>query len=112
MPWTILTGLEQARKRTREPGERLQGACRETVTAFIEQTSALLRRRNSDDLAAVAALITGGRYCVPCVSMITHLDARRVYAALERLKANANVRLVSARCEHCLRETTVHTIGE
>ena len=112
MPWSVLTELDRTRRRAREPGDRVQGACRQTVTAFIDQASALLRRRDADDRGTVCALITGALYCVPCISMVTQLDARRVYAALERLKAETNVRLHSGRCSRCHRETTVHTIGE
>jgi hypothetical protein len=112
MPWTVVGALEQARQQAREPGNRLPGACQETLAGIIEQTGAMLRRRNSEDMAAVSALLTDRRYCVPCLSIMTELDARRVYAAIERLKATANARLVSGCCERCRRETTVHTLGE
>jgi uncharacterized protein with PIN domain len=97
--------------RAREGRERQPGACRESAAAFIEQTSALLRRRTSEDMLAVANLIRDAAHCVPCIAVVTHLDARRIYTALEQLKAEANVRLVFDRCPRCSRTTTAHMIA-
>lgn len=110
MPWTVLTELEHARRRARESSDRTKGACQETIASLITQTGALLRRRGTEDMATVSALISGQPHCVPCIALITHLDARRIYAALERLKADANLQLLSARCTRCARTTTVHVI--
>jgi hypothetical protein len=110
MPWNVLSGLEAARRRAREASDRTPGACRETVGSVIVQTSALLRRRGTEDTAAVAALIAGRPHCVPCIGLLTDLDARRVYAALERLKADANLQLVSTTCTRCGRTTTAHVL--
>ena len=110
MPWAMLTGGEPVR-RLREPSRRTPGGCHDTIDTVIVHASALLRRRNSEDMAAVAAVVTNAAHCVPCIGLITGLDARRVYAALEHLKATAAARLVSGRCDHCQRATTVHVIG-
>src|SRR5437667_3617195 len=110
MPWFVLNGLEAERRRARESTDRTPGSCQETIANLITQTGALLRRRGSEDMATVAALITGAPHCVPCISLLTQLDARGVYAALERLKASVNVELLSARCTRCARTTTVHVI--
>ena len=110
MPWTVLTGLEETRKRARESSDRTRGACHDTIASLIAQTSALLRRRGTEDMAAVSALITGRGHCVPCITLLTNLDARRVYAAIERLRAETNLRLLSERCTRCGRVTTVHLI--
>src|ERR1041384_3862216 len=96
MPWSVLPELEAARRRARESTDRTPGACQESVAALITQTSALLRRRSSGDMAIVATLITGKPHCVPCICLIPQLDARSVYAALERLKASVNVELRSS----------------
>ena len=63
-------------------------------------------------MSTVAALITNTPYCVPCMTLLTHLDARRIYAALERLKTDGRARLVSGTCTRCARATTVHVGGE
>ena len=110
MPWTVLNELEAARRRARESSDRVRGACHDTVDGVITQTSALLRRRGTDDMATVASLILGDPHCVPCLSRLTNLDARRVYTALERLKASVFVELVSDTCRGCARATTVHVI--
>ena len=110
MPWFVLDGLEAARRRARESTDRTPGACQETIATLITQTSALLRRRGNEDMATVGALITGQPHCVPCIGILTQLDARAVYAALERLKASVNVELKSGRCTRCARATTVHVI--
>jgi len=110
MPWSVLNGLEAARRRARESTDRTPGSCQETVANLITQTGALLRRRNSEEMAIVSALITGAPHCVPCISLLTELDARGVYTALERLKAAVNVQLLSSRCTRCARTTTVHVI--
>jgi hypothetical protein len=110
MPWTVLTELERARHRARESSGRIPGACHDTIASLIAQTSALLRRRNTEDMATIAALITGQGYCVPCIAMLTSLDARRIYAALERLREDTNLRLVSDRCTRCGRTTTINII--
>jgi hypothetical protein len=112
MPWTVFVELERLRKRARSRDSRAQGTCGDTIEAVIAQTSALLRRRGSEDVATVSALITGAPYCVPCISIVTNLDARRIYVALERLRAEVNVRLVSDICTRCRRTTTVHVIAE
>ncbi|MBM3221547.1 MAG: hypothetical protein FJZ38_23230 [Candidatus Rokubacteria bacterium] len=110
MPWSVLSGLDTARRRARESGDRVAGACQDTVATVLIQTSALLRRRGTEDMAAIAALIRAEPHCVPCIGIVTDLDARRVYAALERLKASVQIELVSGRCTRCGRTTTVHTI--
>jgi hypothetical protein len=110
MPWTVLTDLELARRRARQSNDRLPGVCRTSIDSMLQQASAVLRRRDNGDLAAVAALITGRPHCVPCISLVTELDSRRVYAALERLKRDTNVELVRAACTRCRRLTTVHVI--
>jgi len=110
MPWTVFTELERARHQAREASDRTRGACHDTVASLISQTSALLRRRSSDDMAVVSALITGAGHCVPCIGIVTNLDARRIYAALERLKQMTNVELLFDRCTRCSRLTTVHVI--
>jgi hypothetical protein len=110
MPWTILAGIDVARRRARVQGDRLQGCCRTGIDVIAIEASALLRRRASEDMAMIAALITDGPHCVPCIALLTHLDARRIYTALEQLKAQASARLVSGQCTHCRRSTTVHTI--
>jgi hypothetical protein len=110
MPWSVLAGLDAARRRARESSDRVPGACQESIDGLIGQASALQRRHNTEDMAAVAALITGQAHCVPCIGLLTDLDARRVYAALERLKAHTNVELVSGQCTRCGRSTTVHVI--
>ena len=110
MPWTVLAGLDDARRRARESSDRVPGACQDSIASLIGQTSALLRRHSTEDMAAVAALITGHPHCVPCIGLLTDLDARRVYAALERLKTHTNVELVSGRCTRCGRSTTVHVV--
>ena len=110
MPWTVLTGLDDARRRARESSDRVPGACQDSIATLIGQTSALLRRHGTEDMAVIVALITGHAHCVPCIGLRTDLDARRVYAALERLKTQTNVELVSARCTRCGRATTVHLI--
>ena len=112
MPWTVLPGIERARPFTHETTGRIKGTCRDTIEAVIIQASALLRRRSSQDVIAVAAVITNAPHCVPCLTLLTHLDARRVYAALEQLKAEARARLVRGICRRCARSTTVHVIGE
>ena len=112
MPWTVPSPIERARNRMRESSDRLQGACRDTIEAVIVQASALLRRRSSEDLGMVAALIRNAPHCAPCIMLLTNLDARRVYAALERLKSEAKARLESGRCTRCVRMTTVHVSGE
>jgi hypothetical protein len=112
MPWIVPQQSERARNRMRESTDRLQGACRDTIEAVIVQASALLRRRGSEDLGLVAALIRNAPHCAPCIMLLTSLDARRVYAALERLKSEAKARLVSGRCSRCQRTTTVHVSGE
>ena len=76
----------------------------------VATNHALLRRRGNEDMATVGALITGQPHCVPCIGILTQLDARAVYAALERLKASVNVELQSGRCTRCARTTTVHVI--
>jgi len=110
MPWSIFDAPDASRCRARESTDRNRGSCHETIASLITQTSALLRRRNTEDMAIVAALITGRPHCVPCIGLVTQLDARGVYAALERLKATVNVELVSGRCTRCVRTTTAHTI--
>jgi hypothetical protein len=110
MPWSVLTGLDVARRRARESSDRIPGACQESIASLVTRTSALLRRRGTEDMAAVAALVTGRGHCAPCIGLLTDLDARRVYAALERLKSSTNLELVSARCTRCGRATTVHII--
>jgi hypothetical protein len=110
MPWSVLAGLEAARQRARESSDRIPGACQDTVATVLVQTSALLRRRGTQDMAAVAALIRGHAHCVPCIGILTNLDARRVYAALEGLKAAVHVELLSGSCTRCGRATTVHVI--
>jgi hypothetical protein len=110
MPWTVLTELERARHQARESSDRTRGACHDTVASLISQTSALLRRRSSEDIAMVSALVTDAGHCVPCISLVTNLDARRVYAALERLKQTTNVELLFRPCTRCTRLTTVHVI--
>lgn len=110
MPWTVLIELERARKRARESSDRTQGACHDTIASLITHTSALLRRRGSEDMAIVSALIAGAGHCVPCISLVTNLDARRIYTALERLKEDTNVRLLFGTCTRCRRVTTVHAV--
>ena len=110
MPWTVLDGLEALRRRARESSDRIPGASHESIASVIVQTSSLLRRRGTEDMAAVSALITGAPHCVPCIVLLTDLDARRVYAALERLKAHANLQLLSEACTRCRRTTTVHVL--
>jgi hypothetical protein len=110
MPWSVLPELERARRHARESSDRIPGACHDTIASLITQASALARRRGTDDMATVAALITDSPHCVPCITLITQLDARRVYTALERLRMNVNVQLLSARCVRCARATTVHAI--
>jgi hypothetical protein len=113
MPWTVLSSeVEQARQRRREAGGRVPGTCHDTIDAVMTQASAVLRRRSSEDVSTVAGVITNAPHCVPCIALLTHLDARRIYAALEHLKASANARLISAECRHCHRTTTVHVMGE
>ena len=113
MPWTVLPAdVERANKNLHDSYTRASRSCHDTIEAVVVQTSALLRRRQSEDLSTIAALLANGAHCVPCLSLLTHLDARRVYAALERLKAQANVRLVSGICTHCKRSTTVHEIAD
>ncbi|HYE91754.1 MAG TPA: hypothetical protein VEA38_12070 [Terriglobales bacterium] len=111
MPWTVFGGLEHDRRNARAPGDRIQGACHDTIEALLQQTSALLRRRNSDDVTAVAVLLSGAPHCVPCIALVTSLDARRIYVALDRLKGTVNVELVAGRCRRCARETTVYALG-
>ena len=110
MPWNVLSGLDAARRRARGASERTPGACRQTAASVITQASALLRRRSTEDMAAVAAVITGRPHCVPCIGVLTDRDARRVYAALERLKSDANLQLVSTTCTRCRRTTTAHVL--
>jgi len=110
MPWTVLPEPELLRMRAREGTERQPGACRETVAALIEHTGAMLRRRTSEDMLTVASLIREAPHCVPCIAVVTHLDARRIYTALEQLKTEANVRLVFDKCRRCGRTTTAHMI--
>jgi hypothetical protein len=110
MPWFVLP--ERERKRAHETVDRIPGSCHDTIEAVLVHTSALLRRRGSEEVALVAALITNAPHCVPCITLITHLDARPVYVALERLKTEANVRLAVGTCRRCGRQTTVHMIGE
>jgi hypothetical protein len=69
-----------------------------------------MRRRGSEDMTLVSALIVGAGHCVPCIGRITNLDARRIYTAIERLREETNVQLVSGRCTRCARTTTVHVI--
>ena len=110
MPWTVLEGLEALRRRARETADRIPGACHDSIASIVVQSSSLLRRRGTEDMAAVAALITGSPHCVPCIVLLTDLDARRVYAALERLKADVNLHLLSGTCARCQRTTTVHVL--
>ena len=110
MPWSVLSGLEDVGCRARESTERTRGSCQETIASLITQTGALLRRRSSEDMAVVAALITSHPHCVPCIGLLTQLDARGVYNALERVKAATNLQLISGRCTRCARTTTVHVI--
>ncbi len=110
MPWSVLPGVELTRRRARGSSDRVPGTCHQTIDTLIAQTSALLRRRSSEDVALVSALIMGAPHCVPCISLLTHLEARAVYAALERLKASVNVQLVSTQCTRCRRMTTTHVI--
>ena len=112
MPWTVLPQIDSARKHTHDTPDRIQGSCHDVVDAVVVQTSALLRRRGSEDMSTVAALITNTPHCVPCMTLLTPLDARRIYAALERLKADGRARLVSGTCARCTRATTVHVGGE
>ena len=111
MPWTVLPHTGPTGRRAHDTTDRVQGGCRDTIEAVFRQTSAVLRRRNSEDVSVVAALIVRP-HCVPCITVLTHLDARRTYAALEQLKVDANVRLVLGVCARCVRTTTVHVIGE
>src|ERR1051325_8928571 len=110
MPWFVLPEIEAVRRRARESTDRTPGSCQQTIADLITQTGALQRRRNTEDMALVAALITGAPHCVPCISLVTQLDARGVYAALERHKASVNVQLLSTRCTRCARVTTAHII--
>ena len=110
MPWTVLIGLEQERRRARESSDRTRGACQETIHTLLTQTSAVVRRRGTEDMAVVSALIAGTPHCVPCITLITGLHAQRIYAALERLKADINLQLRSERCTRCARTTMVHVI--
>ena len=112
MPWAVLNQIEQVRQRLREPSGRMPGTCQDTLDIVMSQASAILRRRSSEDVATVAAVIRNAPHCAPCLTLLTGLDARRVYAALEHLKATANARLISAECGHCHRTTTVHVIRE
>jgi hypothetical protein len=112
MPWAILSDVERARQQLRDAGCRVPGTCHATVDNVVTQTSAVLRRRSSEDVGIVAALITNAPHCVPCIALITRLDARRIYAALEHLKTRNHVRLVSTECRQCRRTTTAHVIGE
>ena len=112
MPWTVLPANdEQARRRIHEPPRRALPRG-DTIEAVLVQTSALLRRHQSEDMSAISAKITGAPHCVPCLSLVTKLDARRIYAALERLKAQLNVRLVWGRCTQCGRTTTAQVIEQ
>jgi len=112
MRWTVLPPFGAVRSHAHGGRDHTRGVCSDTVDAVIVQTSAVLRRRGSEDVVAVAALITSAPHCVPCLTLLTHLDARRVYAALERLKSDGKARLVSGTCNRCQRRTTVHVSGE
>ena len=111
MPWTPETAIGSARRLSEVSG-RTPGTCHDTIDAVLVQASALLRRRSSEDMATVAAIITNAPHCVPCIALLTRLDARRIYAALEHLKSTAHARLIAAECRQCHRATTVHLIGE
>jgi hypothetical protein len=110
MPWFVLPALDEHRMRHRESSQRSTGTCRDAVDTLLVQASAMLRRRGSEDMATIAALIDGAPHCVPCVSLLTRLDARRIYAAIERLKADNSVHVDTRVCTRCLRTTMVHTI--
>ncbi len=47
-----------------------------------------------------------------CTSLITELDVRQIYAAIERLNMQRGVHLRTDRCARCARTTTVHAIGD
>jgi hypothetical protein len=105
VPWTVFADLERLRHRAREL------AASRAVAAVVSDSTDVIRRRNTEDMAAVSRLITGAAHCVPCITLITNLDARRVYAALEQLKATAPVLLVHDRCTRCRRTTMAHLMG-
>src|SRR5262245_28012614 len=112
MPWSVLPPTDWRRPRPHDSRDHAPGSCSDIVDVVLVQTSALLRRRGSEDVLAVGGLITRIPHCVPCLTLLTDLDARRVYAALERLKADGRARLVSGTCARCRRSTTVHAGGE
>jgi hypothetical protein len=112
MPWAILVDVGRARQHLRDAGSRVPGTCHDTLDNVMTQASAVLRRRSSEDVGTVAAVITNAPHCVPCISLVTRLDARRIYAALEQLKTSNHVRLISTECRQCRRATTAHVIGE
>src|ERR1043166_7909668 len=112
MPWTVLPPTDWRRPHPHDTRDHTRGTCADLVDAVLVQTSALLRRRGSEDVSAVGALIVSAPHCVPCLTLLTDLDARRVYAALERLKGEGRARLVSGTCARCRRATTVHVGGE
>ena len=108
MPWTVLPDPDLQRRRVREANERVRGLCVETLVA---DSGAALRRNISEEMAAIAALLTDARYCAPCLMVTSNLDARAVYRTIELLKGCTNIDLVRSRCDRCRRETTVWTIG-
>jgi hypothetical protein len=110
MPWTVLASIDQWRHRRRALRDRTQGACHDGIDALITRAGATLRRRGTEDMAAIAQLLNEAAHCVPCISLTTGLDARRIYAALERLNAEINVELLRSTCGRCTRATTVYLI--
>ena len=104
MPWSV---FDRGTVRHRAQRGRLVGACVETLLA---ETGAALRRRRSEDVARVAELLSADRYCVPCLTILTGLDARTVYHAIQQLRVAINVALIRDQCGRCTRTTTIHTI--
>jgi len=96
----VFAEFDQARRHARDAG----------IEVLLATTSTRLRRRDTHDMAAVSFLINDTAHCVLCIARVTHLDARRVHAALAQLRTEANVRVVFDRCTRCAQTTTAHLI--
>ena len=65
MPWFVLPAIDEHRMRLRESSQRSTGISRDAVDTLLVQASAILRRRGTEDMATIAALIDGAPHCVP-----------------------------------------------